>query len=95
MFKRVFLYMFLSFQRRVFEQKQRIRRATPSVVLASDVSLESPFARPSSYVKSSLERHAYDGPMQFMMSPKNPDQILTKVSVNSYEGISINYSLQL
>lgn len=85
------LYMFLKFQRRVLEQKQRMRRATPSVVLASDVSLESPFVRPSSHSKNNLERHAYDGPMQFTMSPNNPDQIMTKVTVNTYEGRFCNH----
>lgn len=38
---------------------------------------------------SSREMHAYDGPMQFMMSPNNPDQILptSALSSPSNEGI--------
>lgn len=49
----------------------RQKRAAPGMVQASDLQM-----RPMSGVRStSRELHAYDGPMQFMMSPSNPDQI--------------------
>lgn len=49
----------------------RQKRAAPGMVQASDLQM-----RPMSGVRSaSREIHAYDGPMQFMMSPSNPDQI--------------------
>lgn len=32
---------------------------------------------------SSRELHGYDGPMQFMMSPNNPDQILPTSTLTS------------
>lgn len=59
----------------------RQKRAAPGMVQASDLQM-----RPMSGVRSaSREIHAYDGPMQFMMSPSNPDQI---PSSPSNEGIT-------
>lgn len=59
----------------------RQKRAAPGMVQASDLQM-----RPMSGVRNaSREIHAYDGPMQFMMSPSNPDQI---PSSPSNEGIT-------
>lgn len=59
----------------------RQKRAAPGMVQASDLQM-----RPMSGVRSTgREIHAYDGPMQFMMSPSNPDQI---PSSPSNEGIA-------
>lgn len=62
------------------------KRATPGMVQASDLQMRpmSGTAKISTSVKansairvsSSREMHGYDGPMQYMMSPNNPDQIL-------------------
>lgn len=52
----------------------RQKRATPGMVQASDLQLVRPM---SAVNRNGREVHAYDGPMQFMMSPSNPDQILS------------------
>ncbi|KAG4074061.1 hypothetical protein HA402_014266 [Bradysia odoriphaga] len=58
-------------QRQLMEAYIKQKRAAPGMVQASDLQM-----RPMSGVRSaSREIHAYDGPMQFMMSPSNPDQI--------------------
>uniref|UniRef100_A0A182U686 Uncharacterized protein n=1 Tax=Anopheles melas TaxID=34690 RepID=A0A182U686_9DIPT len=51
----------------------RQKRATPGMVQASDLQLVRPM---SGVNRNGREVHAYDGPMQFMMSPTNPDQIM-------------------
>uniref|UniRef100_A0A182KD19 Tubby C-terminal domain-containing protein n=1 Tax=Anopheles christyi TaxID=43041 RepID=A0A182KD19_9DIPT len=51
----------------------RQKRATPGMVQASDLQLVRPM---SGVNRNGREVHAYDGPMQFMMSPNNPDQIM-------------------
>lgn len=53
----------------------RQKRASPGMVQASDLQI----TRPMSGLKTanSREMHAYDGPMQFISSPQNPDQILS------------------
>lgn len=64
----------------------RQKRAAPGMIQASDLQIMRPMSgttsgRPSSHLSSqSREVHAYDGPMQFMMSPNNPDQIPTSPS---------------
>lgn len=61
----------------------RQKRASPGMVQASDLQISS---RPMSGMRSnSRELHAYDGPMQFIGSPQNPDQILSS-SNNSTSG---------
>ncbi|EDS26940.1 conserved hypothetical protein [Culex quinquefasciatus] len=52
----------------------RQKRATPGMVQASDLQLVRPM---SAVNRNGREVHAYDGPMQFMMSPSNPDQIIS------------------
>lgn len=61
------------------------KRATPGMVQASDLPIRPmsgtaqipTSAKANSTLRvSSRELHGYDGPMQFMMSPNNPDQIL-------------------
>lgn len=55
----------------------RQKRAAPGMVQASDLQL----LRPASGLRTNgREIHAYDGPMQFTMSPNNPDQIPTSPS---------------
>ncbi|KFB35613.1 Protein king tubby [Anopheles sinensis] len=51
----------------------RQKRATPGMVQASDLQLVRPM---SGVNRNGREVHAYDGPMQFMMSPNNPDQLM-------------------
>lgn len=46
----------------------------PGMIQASDLQI----TRPASGMRNGREMHAYDGPMQFMMSPGNPDQILVQ-----------------
>nr|B0WI30.2 RecName: Full=Protein king tubby 2 [Culex quinquefasciatus] len=55
----------------------RQKRATPGMVQASDLQLVRPM---SAVNRNGREVHAYDGPMQFMMSPSNPDQIISSGS---------------
>ncbi|XP_034653185.1 protein king tubby [Drosophila subobscura] len=64
-------------QRQLMEAYIRQKRASPGMVQASDLQI----SRPMSGMRSnSRELHAYDGPMQFISSPQNPDQILTNGS---------------
>ncbi|XP_052889285.1 protein king tubby [Anopheles moucheti] len=60
-------------QRQLMEAYIRQKRATPGMVQASDLQLVRPM---SGINRNGREVHAYDGPMQFMMSPNNPDQIM-------------------
>uniref|UniRef100_A0A182LU46 Uncharacterized protein n=1 Tax=Anopheles culicifacies TaxID=139723 RepID=A0A182LU46_9DIPT len=59
--------------RQLMEAYIRQKRATPGMVQASDLQLVRPM---SGINRNGREVHAYDGPMQFMMSPNNPDQIM-------------------
>lgn len=68
------------------------KRATPGMVQASDLPIRPmsgttqipTSAKSNSALRiSSRELHAYDGPMQFMMSPNNPDQILPTSTLTS------------
>ncbi|XP_037951368.1 protein king tubby [Teleopsis dalmanni] len=54
----------------------RQKRASPGMVQASDLQIQRPM---SGMRTNSREVYAYDGPMQFISSPNNPDQILTQV----------------
>lgn len=62
----------------------RQKRAAPGMIQASDLQIMRPGsavssgsagARPPNHLQQNRDSHAYDGPMQFMMSP-NPDQLL-------------------
>lgn len=55
------------------EAQIKQKRATPGMIQASDLQI----GRPMSGMRNGREVHAYDGPMQFIMSPNNPDQINT------------------
>lgn len=60
----------------------RQKRATPGMVQASDLQMRplsgsTTTSTANARNSSGREIHAYEGPMQFMMSPNNPDQILT------------------
>lgn len=57
----------------------RQKRASPGMVQASDLQIMRPASamRNGSGKTSSRDTHAYDGPMQFMSSPNNPDQLMT------------------
>lgn len=49
------------------------KRASPGMVHASDLQI----SRPKSGVRTgNRDVHAYDGPLHFMSSPQNPDQLL-------------------
>ncbi|XP_058461241.1 protein king tubby 1 isoform X2 [Malaya genurostris] len=65
-------------QRQLMEAYIRQKRATPGMVQASDLQLVRPM---SAVNRNGREVHAYDGPMQFMMSPSNPDQIISSSPV--------------
>ncbi|XP_023167364.1 protein king tubby isoform X2 [Drosophila hydei] len=67
----------------------RQKRASPGMVQASDLQM----SRPMSGMRSnSRELHAYDGPMQFIGSPHNPDQILSNNSPGVHLTSSLNSS---
>lgn len=76
----------VQFQRQVMENYIKQKRATPGMVQANDLQILRPMSgstamssavpiAPAVRVSSGRELHAYDGPMQFMMSPNNPDQL--------------------
>lgn len=73
----------------------RQKRAAPGMVQANDIQIMRPASSVASVRRGSngggRENYAYDGPMQFMMSPNNPDQILTDHTPdsNSSEGMYI------
>lgn len=69
------------------------KRATPGMVQASDLQMRpmsgtaqistSGKANSAIRISSSREMHGYDGPMQYMMSANNPDQILPTSALTS------------
>lgn len=76
------------------------KRATPGMVQASDLPIRPmsgttqipTSAKANSALRiNSRELHAYDGPMQFMMSPNNPDQILPTSTLTSPSSEGNNY----
>ncbi|XP_022221688.2 protein king tubby [Drosophila obscura] len=74
-------------QRQLMEAYIRQKRASPGMVQASDLQI----SRPMSGMRSnSRELHAYDGPMQFISSPQNPDQILTNGSPVGGASVAMN-----
>lgn len=70
----------------------RQKRASPGMVQASDLQISS---RPMSGMRSNngRELHAYDGPMQFIGSPQNPDQILISSNNSSSGGVGVGVNL--
>lgn len=64
----------------------RQKRATPGMVQASDLQLVRPM---SGVNRNGREVHAYDGPMQFMMSPTNPDQIMPTSPVGPVPTVAV------
>lgn len=76
------------------------KRATPGMIQANDLQLLRPMSgstamssnapiAPAVRVNSGRELHAYDGPMQFMMSPNNPDQLTNDIVSPSRDGNQI------
>ncbi|XP_050355637.1 protein king tubby [Nymphalis io] len=61
-------------QRQLLEQKMKQKRQNSGMVQANDLRVGSA-KRPISGSRS-RELHGYDGPMQFLMSPVNPDQVI-------------------
>ncbi|KAH8372603.1 hypothetical protein KR009_000598, partial [Drosophila setifemur] len=61
-------------QRQLMEAYIRQKRASPGMVQSSDLQMYRPM---SGMRSNNRELHAYDGPMQFINSPQNPDQILS------------------
>ncbi|KAI5640224.1 tub family domain-containing protein [Phthorimaea operculella] len=61
-------------QRQIMEQKMKQKRQNSGLVQANDLRVGSA-KRPISGSRS-RELHGYDGPMQFLMSPVNPDQVI-------------------
>ena len=57
----------------------RQKRASPGMVQASDLQISRPMSGMRG-TSNGRELHGYDGPMQFMGSPHNPDQILSNNS---------------
>ncbi|KAH8299689.1 hypothetical protein KR044_004600, partial [Drosophila immigrans] len=73
-------------QRQLMDAYIRQKRASPGMVQASDLQINRPM---SGMRSNSRELHAYDGPMQFMGSAQNPDQILS----NNSSGVNLSTSL--
>nr|CAD7573306.1 unnamed protein product [Timema californicum] len=69
-------------QRQLMEQKMKQKRQTSGMVQASDARSTSAkarnglAARPISTQNRGRELHGYDGPLQFTMSPENPDSVI-------------------
>lgn len=62
----------------------RQKRASPGMVQASDLQIMRPAsAMRNGSGKTRGDTHAYDGPMQFISSPGNPDQLMTYHSTKS------------
>ncbi|XP_059056874.1 protein king tubby isoform X2 [Achroia grisella] len=61
-------------QRQLMEIKMKQKRQNSGMVQANDLRVGSA-KRPISGSRS-RELHGYDGPMQFLMSPVNPDQVI-------------------
>ncbi|XP_036334163.1 protein king tubby isoform X2 [Rhagoletis pomonella] len=64
-------------QRLLMEAYIRQKRASPGMVQASDLQITRPMSGLRTSTDNSRELHAYDGPMQFISSPHNPDQLLS------------------
>ncbi|KAI8122601.1 Protein king tubby [Lucilia cuprina] len=74
-------------QRQLMEAYIRQKRASPGMVQASDLQINRPMS--GLRTSNSREMHAYDGPMQFISSPQNPDQILSNsTTINATIGTS-------
>ncbi|XP_017027345.1 protein king tubby isoform X1 [Drosophila kikkawai] len=76
-------------QRQLMEAYIRQKRASPGMVQASDLQINRPM---SGMRSNSRELHAYDGPMQFISSPQNPDQILANGSSGGGAPVAMNTS---
>ncbi|XP_030561242.1 protein king tubby isoform X1 [Drosophila novamexicana] len=76
-------------QRQLMDAYIRQKRASPGMVQASDLQMSRPM---SGMRGNSRELHAYDGPMQFIGSPHNPDQILSNNSSSVHLSSSLNSS---
>lgn len=63
-------------QRQLMDAYVRQKRASPGMVQANDLQILRPASAVRKGSSGGRENYAYDGPMQFMMSPNNPDQIL-------------------
>lgn len=65
----------------------RQKRASPGMVQASDLQIMRPASAMRNGSGKTRDRdrdtHAYDGPMQFIASPNNPDQLMTYHSTKS------------
>lgn len=57
------------------------------MVQASDLQI----TRPMSASRNGRDSHAYDGPLQFMMSPNNPDQIISASTPTSPNNQGMKY----
>lgn len=60
----------------------RQKRASPGMVQASDLQINRPISALRSTANATRELHAYDGPMQFINSAQNPDQILSNTTAD-------------
>lgn len=58
----------------------RQKRASPGMVQASDLQITRPMSGLRTTTAAGRELHAYDGPMQFISSPHNPDQLLSNTT---------------
>ncbi|XP_036230696.2 protein king tubby [Bactrocera oleae] len=67
-------------QRLLMEAYIRQKRASPGMVQASDLQITRPMSGLRTSTAAGRELHAYDGPMQFISSPHNPDQLLSNTT---------------
>ncbi|XP_061389626.1 protein king tubby [Musca vetustissima] len=60
----------------------RQKRASPGMVQASDLQINRPISALRTSGHNARELHAYDGPMQFISSAQNPDQLINNTKVD-------------
>ncbi|XP_004517550.1 protein king tubby [Ceratitis capitata] len=77
-------------QRLLMEAYIRQKRASPGMVQASDLQITRPMSGLRTSTANSRELHAYDGPMQFISSPHNPDQLLSNTTSTAAATTNIN-----
>ncbi|CAG2059796.1 unnamed protein product [Timema podura] len=77
-------------EQQLMEQKMKQKRQTSGMVQASDARSTSAkarnglAARPLSTQNRGRELHGYDGPLQFTMSPENPDSVISVQSATPH-----------
>ncbi|XP_067628582.1 protein king tubby isoform X3 [Eurosta solidaginis] len=91
---RSFSYMLeIGILRLLMEAYVRQKRASPGMVQASDLQITRPMSGLRTTAPSTRELHAYDGPMQFISCPHNPDQLLSNNCANGITTSNTNTTL--